>query len=173
MQIVIIKNMESLLIMVDINFDLVSVARGAVIFLPIIFPPAQTWAAVSQQANKPTEEQPAKGSNISETKHKALIITDGCHTHWISKGDERTAEERVSFFFWIQTCVCALWAAETILAAALISQPAQAGVKLIWKSSMRGRNMETHRRRGDAEHVGAHTGSHSADALYSCHLQAE
>lgn len=42
--------------------------------------------------------------------------------------------------------LCEQWRPSSVLAA-LISQPVQAGAKLIWESSMRGRNMGTHRRR--------------------------
>lgn len=59
--------------------------------------------------------------------------------------------------------------------AALTSQPVQAGVKLIWKSSTRGRNGETHRRRGDAECacVGGRIGPHWRYSLPLAIFQVE
>lgn len=106
--------------------------------------------------------QATKGRSIIEARHNALITTDGCHTQKISCCEGMGGllkEGEVGSFLWIQNCVCALWAVASIFSLGSLHHEAacSSSLKLIWRSAMRGRNMEAHRRRDDAEHVGVHT----------------
>lgn len=108
-----------------------------------------SWASplqanrLTERQTPGTEGQPAKGSNITEARHNTLITTDGRRIHTGSPRDMRgLLREKSACFPGSKTVsvLCEQWRPSSVLAA-LISQPAQAGVKLIWRSLTRGRNI--------------------------------
>lgn len=104
---------------------------------------------------KPTEGQSAVITPRWGTKHllsQMDVINTGSPGEMT--GETATSSSSPSC---TESVLCEQWRPSLVLAA-FISQPVQAGVKLIWKSSMRDRNMETHGGRGVSEPVGVHTG---------------
>lgn len=108
---------------------------------------------MSRQNNKPTDGQPAKSRNITEARDKALITTDGCHTHsvyWGMRGPLRA----VSFIFLDPKL--SLWAVEAIFCFGSINQPVCSSRSL---ADLRVLDDERHKHgdaqeeRGDAEAV--------------------